>query len=77
MNAFELFDNAVGIMGCDSDIVDIDGNVLVDPFTGAHPNVGVGFARYKTHIRSVSANLSCQRSPLLRKPYKALLMMSM
>jgi hypothetical protein len=50
VNAFELFDNAIGIMGCNSNIVDVDGNVLIDALTMAHPNVGVGFARYKTHV---------------------------
>jgi hypothetical protein len=50
VNAFELFDNAIEVMGCNSNIINVDGNVLVDALTGAHPNVVVGFAGYKTHV---------------------------
>jgi hypothetical protein len=37
-------------MGCNSNIINVDGNVLVDALTGAHPNIVVGFAGYKTHV---------------------------
>jgi hypothetical protein len=59
VNTFELFDNAIGVMDCNGNVVGIDGDVFVDALTGMHPNVGVGFARCKTHVTK------CVSKPLM------------